>query len=300
MSDRTDNVRQAMENAYDLHVHSAPDVMPRKGDDIDFAKRVVAAGMGGFVLKSHHVPTAGRASLVNKVLERDVAYGAIALNNFVGGLNPMAVDVAGRLGAKVVWMPTVDSQNEANKIHSQDTSKLPYWASLHRELAAQGRLKPPVQVTREDGSLVPDAIEVLDLIRDYGMILATGHLSPAETVQVIKVAKSRGLDRIIVTHPEFPTTRFSISEQRDLMAYGVYFERCYTTPATGKVSWEEMLAAIRETGPEHNVISTDLGQPQALYLDDGLADFCQHLLEAGFAATVINRMTSQNPGNLLH
>ncbi|MCY0879762.1 MAG: DUF6282 family protein [Firmicutes bacterium] len=295
----SDEVQQCIQGAIDMHVHSAPDVMPRKGDDIECAWRVRNAGMAGFVLKSHHVPTADRAALVNKVVPGIRAYGALALNNFVGGMNPMAVEVAGRLGAKVVWMPTVDAQNEERQLAHQDPALRPYWAALHLQLKAQGRLKPPVTVVNENGALTSDVLQVLDLIKEYGMVLATGHLSPKESVQLIREAHRRGLERIVVTHPEFPTTRFTISEQRALMEYGVSFERCYTTPATGKVAWEEVYAAIRATGPHANILSTDLGQPQALFLDDGLKDFCVHLLNEGFTPADIHIMTSTNPANLL-
>ena len=58
--------------------------------------------MAGFVLKSHYICTADRATLVNQIVPEIQAFGAIALNNSVGGLNPLALDIAGRLGTRVV------------------------------------------------------------------------------------------------------------------------------------------------------------------------------------------------------
>lgn len=294
-----DEVQECLNGAVDLHVHSSPDVMPRKGDDVLFAFRAQAAGMGGFVLKSHHVPTADRASLVRQMVKGVELFGAICLNNFVGGINPQAVDIAGRLGAKVIWLPTVDAKNEAAKWHEQDAAKRPYWAGIHQELLAEGHLRPPIAVLTETGELVPELRDVVALARQYGMAIATGHLSPEEAQVFIRYAHREHLPRIIVTHPEFPTTRYPLDVQRDLTEYGVVFERTYTTPATGKVEWATVFAAIKATGPDHNVLATDLGQPTALFPDQGLADFIRRCLAEGFTRSEVQKMTVVNPRRLL-
>src|SRR6202158_4461673 len=94
--------------ATDPHVHSPPDVLPRKFNDLELAQRFKARRLAGFVLKSHYICTADRATLVNQIVPEIQAFGAIALNNSVGGLNPLAVDIAGRLGNRVVFLPSVD------------------------------------------------------------------------------------------------------------------------------------------------------------------------------------------------
>lgn len=43
-------MKELIQGAYDLHVHSAPDVMPRKMDDLEMAQRIVASGMAGYAL----------------------------------------------------------------------------------------------------------------------------------------------------------------------------------------------------------------------------------------------------------
>lgn len=295
-----DDLTTCLEGAYDLHVHSGPDVMARKGHDIEFARRAAEARMGGFVIKSHHVPTADRAFLVRQVVPNVEVFGSIALNNFVGGINPQAVEVAGRLEAKVVWFPTVDAANEKDKIQVQDPAKLAYWAALQKELQAQGRLRPPIEVMGGDGKLLPDVIEVLRLVKEHDMVLETGHLAPAEIYAVVKAARELGIVRIVITHPEFPSIGLSVGQQRELAAYNVFFEHCFTTPNTGKVSWSNLFDMVRSTGPERNVLATDLGQPNALYPVEGLAAFISHFHQAGFSVPEIRRMTVTNPQNLLH
>ena len=125
MADK-ETIQGLLKGAFDTHVHAGPDVLPRKFTDIDVARLAQERGFGGFVLKSHHAVTADRATLIREMFPGVKVYGAIALNNPIGGLNPTALDVAARLGAKVVWLPTMDSANEqANVAGQMDESKLP-------------------------------------------------------------------------------------------------------------------------------------------------------------------------------
>ena len=293
------NDNEVLKGAYDLHVHTAPDVMDRSIDDIDLAKLMKSKGMGGFVIKSHHSTSYGRATLVRKMVPGVNVFGGIALNNPMGGLNPQAVDTAGRMGAKIIWMPTVDADNEKGKFLDTSNKKLPYWANIQRELYNKGMLRDPISVKDENGKIKNEVDEIIELIVDYNMILATGHLSPKDSIDVIKRAHDKGLKKIIVTHPEFPTTMFTMEQQKDLLKYDVYFERCYTTPATGKVEWDYVLNEVKTTGAKNNILSTDLGQPAALLPPDGYKKFVEFFVENGMSADEIIQMTSKNQEKLL-
>src|SRR5438309_9960822 len=121
----SDAAWKALEGAYDLQVHVGPDVIARRIDDIDCAREFLAHGMKGFVLKSHYIQTGERAQVVAKAVPGSKIFGAITLNHSVGGLNPVAVEVAGRTGCKIVWMPTVDAENETAGRLAGGTEKLP-------------------------------------------------------------------------------------------------------------------------------------------------------------------------------
>ncbi len=105
--------RELVRGAYDLHVHVEPDLAARRIDDLTLARRFDELGLAGFVLKSHYAPTAERAAVVRAAVPGVDALGAIVLNNGVGGLNAQAVEIAARGGARIVWLPTVDAENEA-------------------------------------------------------------------------------------------------------------------------------------------------------------------------------------------
>src|SRR6266404_9911107 len=149
----SDAAWEALKGGYDLQVHVAPDVIERRIDDLDLAKEFLAHGMRGFVLKSHYFPTAERAKVVSKAVPGIRAYGAIVLNHSVGGLNPVAVELAGRSGNKIVWMPTVDAANETAGRPDGTKTKLPFWAKFQLELAATGINPPPMTVIDEAGNV---------------------------------------------------------------------------------------------------------------------------------------------------
>jgi uncharacterized protein DUF6282 len=293
-------VRDLLKGAFDTHIHSAPDVLPRKFDDIELAKRTRDAGMAGFVLKSHYICTADRASLINKMFPGVRAFGAIALNNSVGGLNPLAVDIAGRLGNKVVWLPSVDSANELENVAGQkDESKLPYWMSIARELRAHGIAGEWLEVTDEQGKVTPGTRQCLEVIANHDMVVATSHIRPSAMLPVVKAAREAKVQRIVITHPEFPTTLLSIDQQKELARHDVYFERCYTTPATNKISWEQVFANVRGVGASTTILATDLGQTTNPHVVEGLGIFIGRMLDAGFSDSDVRQMVQTNPGNLL-
>ena len=158
---------EAIQGAYDLQVHVAPDVIERRTDDIDLAKDFLARGLRGFVLKSHYIPTAERAQVVTKAVPGIEAYGAIALNHSVGGLNPVAVEIAGRSGNKIVWMPTVDAANETAGRLDGGSEKLPFWAKIQREIAAAGITRPPMTPLDGGGKISDETRQCLELIAGF-------------------------------------------------------------------------------------------------------------------------------------
>jgi len=295
-----ETTRGLLRGAYDTHVHSAPDVLPRKFDDIELATRIRELGMAGFVLKSHYVGTADRASLIRRLFPDVQAFGGLVLNNAVGGLNPIAVDIAGRLGTKVVWLPTVDSANELENIAGQrDERKLPYWMSIAREMRAMGIAGPWLKVTDDQGRITEATRQCLELIGKHDMVLATGHIAPTEMLPVVKAAREAGVRRIVITHPEFPTTLLSIDQQRALAKHDVMFERCFTTPHSGKIPWERVYENVRQVGSSSTILATDLGQSNNPWVDEGLEIFIGKMLDAGFKENTIHEMVHTNPALLL-
>ena len=279
----SDRARTLVQGAYDLHVHVAPDVPPRRIDDRALAGRFAELGLAGFALKSHYTSTAERAQVVSALFPEVEVVGTLTLNWAVGGMNALAVEIAAREGARIVWMPTVDSPAEtAGRTEPKDGDKVPQWARLQHELRGLGLSVEAVHVTDPDGELLPEARDVLRAIARHGLVLATGHLARADTFATVDAALEEGVADIVVTHPEFPCQDFSIDDQRALAERGCLIERCLSTPLSGKTTWEHVFDGVRAVGVERSLFSSDCGNPDYPAVEDGLALWADRLLGAGF------------------
>ena len=290
----SDRARELLRGAFDTHMHISPDVVERIIDDVSLARKFQELGMAGFVLKSHYGSTAERAAVVRAAVPGVHVLGAIALNRAVGGINPLAVEIAAREGARTVWLPTVDSVNESHEREAPPGAKVPVWVKLQLDLREQGIEIPPVPVVDAHGSLLPAVYEVLGMVARHKMCLATGHLSRDEIFAVVDAAVDAGVETIVVTHPEFPSQDLSVDDQNALADKGALLERCFTTPHTGKVTWEQWIENIRATGPERSVLSTDLGQVFNPPVEDGMPLMVDRLLDAGFGEEEIYVMAVVN------
>ena len=287
----SDRARALVQGAYDLHVHIAPDVPPRRIDDRALAQRFAELGLAGFALKSHYTSTAERAQVVSALSEDVEVLGTLTLNRAVGGMNALAVEIAAREGARIVWMPTVDSPAEtAGRTEPKEGDKVPQWARLQHELRGLGLGVDAVRVTDATGELLPETRQVLQAIARHGLILATGHLARDDTFAVVDAAREEGVERVVVTHPEFPCQNFSIEDQRELAARGCLLERCLSTPLSGKTTWEHVFDGVRAVGVERTLFSSDCGNPDYPPVEDGLALWADRLLGAGFDEGEVREM----------
>jgi Family of unknown function (DUF6282) len=293
----SERARELARGSFDLHVHIDPDVVGRIVDDVTLAERFRALGLAGFGLKSHYTSTAERARVVNRVVPEVRAVGTIVLNAAVGGLNALAVEIAAREGALIVWLPTVDAVNEASA-RDRAYEHPPMWVRIQQELREAGLEIPPVPVLDDAGAPLPALLDVLRVVAAHELVLATGHLARDEIFAVVDAALVAGVRDIVITHPEFPAQDLSIPDQVALAERGALLERCFTTPHTGKCAWEHVFAGIRATGPERNLLSSDLGQPANPPVEDGVALFADRLLDAGFTEEEIRTMTVVNSGRL--
>ncbi len=286
----SERARELVRGGYDLHVHVAPDVPARIVDDVTLAHRFAEAGLAGFGLKSHYTSTAERAQVVSGLVPGVQAIGTITLNWAVGGMNPLAVEIAAREGARIVWLPTVDSSAEtAGRTEPKPGDKVPLWAKLQHELRGLGFSVEPVPVSDEHGALLPETRAVLRAIARHGMILATGHLGREDIFAVVDGALEEGVGTIAVTHPEFPAQDFSIEEQVALAGKGCLLERCLSTPHSGKTTFEHVFEGVRATDGR-NFFSSDFGNPDYPEVEDGLALWADHLLDTGFAEDEVREL----------
>ena len=271
-----------LDGVIDIHAHTAPDSVDRSIDSIDLAKLAESRGMRAIVLKNHYEPTASVAYLVHKVVPGIEVFGGIDLNLSVGGMNPAAVEkmalTTGHLG-RLVWMSTFDA---------------------HAQVVASKQDRTYVAVSR-NGELLPETKSVIAMIAKYNLVMATGHNSPEEDLQLIQEARRQGVAHIVVTHPMMTAIHMSISEMRQAASLGAYLEFVYNglIGAGKEFDFAEYAKAIRAVGVDHCILSSDMGQPGNPLHPDGLQLFFEGLRKQGFSQTEIDQMAKENPARLL-
>ena len=273
----------AIIGAIDLHAHHDPDSYPRNADAFEVARLAKERGLRGIVLKNHWTETAGLAYLVRKYATPGFeVFGAVTLDTAVGGVNPQAVrymvDVAGNYG-RIVWMPTHDSEHEVRYNKEQ---------------------RPFVRVSRE-GKLLPEVQEVIGLVAQYDLALATGHVTPEETLQILRAAKAAGVKRLIVTHPLLDPqfTLMSIDQLRTAVDLGAFIEITGGAVANDGAPKQRALAALRAIGASHFIVGSDAGLAGRANHTDTLALAAKSLRAAGISEADLTLMFKDNPAFLV-
>lgn len=274
----------------DTHIHTSPDVIPRRWSDLELAAHARDAGYRAFVLKNHHSLTATRATLVREAVPGVMALGGLALNpHGVGRLDPITVWTALQLGARVVWMPTIGSQNQLDEFAEGGGEDL---------LRSMGIVDHGFTVEDPVGSTLN---EVLRLIAEHGATLATGHLSRSEIMRLVPHARALGVERVLVTHPELPVIGLTIEEQLELAELGgVYFERVFVTSLPNiNIPLSTHAQAALTVGSETTVMASDLGQDYTIDPVAGMEAYVDTMREAGFSHDDVELMVCHNPAAAL-
>ena len=198
----------------DLHVHGAPSLVARHGLDHEVVGAHAQVGVDLAVLKAHEGSTVERAALAAGRPETEGVrvVGGIVLNSPAGGANPDAVEVAARLGGRVVWMPTVSAPAHVASAAAPELS-------VHRTLSFR-----QVDVLDDAGALLPAWHEVLDVVAASDLVLASGHLTCAEALVLFRAASAAGVRRMLFNHPRMPFLRWDDTAAPELARLGVVLE----------------------------------------------------------------------------
>jgi hypothetical protein len=280
------NLDHLLKDAIDMHMHPGPGTMCRL-DATEAARQALQAGMKAIVLKSHPGGVAV-ANMVSQLIPGIKVIGSVTLNYEVGGLNPHAVSSAAMYGAKVVWMPTFASSNSINKMRA-----------LGLPLEGAG-----ISLLDNTGKLVPEVQRILALVKKFDMVLASGHISPEEDFALFTEAKKIGINKMVITHPtdaEFLEKTCTIEELQKLAKMGAYSEFTLVGILPNEFCHDpaKIVENIKAIGPEHCIISTDLGQPQNPLPVEGMRLFIATLLHHGLTQKEVEYLVKVNPARLL-
>ena len=266
----------------DIHVHCAPDSVPRSIDAISLARMAKERGMRALVFKNHYEPTASLAYVVREVVPGIDAFGGIDLNLTVGGMNPSAVehmaDITGGYG-RFVWMSTYDSEAQVRYNHEN---------------------RPFVVVAR-DGKLVPEAEQVIEVIAKHDLVMATGHNGPDVDLLLVRASRAAGVKHMVLTHPMVAPIHMPLAQMKEAADLGAYVEFTYNglIGKSKEFDFADYAKAIRYVGVDHCILSSDMGQPANPLHPDALAAFFKGMKEQGFSQAEIDQMSKTNPARLI-
>ena len=263
----------------DIHWHAGPPTYQSITRSLDAYEAALVAKRHGFraiVIKQHYLETASWAYLISRTVEGVQIFGGVALNRSVGGVNPVAVENVLTFPEKVgriVFMPTFESEH-------------------------YNRGSPVAVPVSKDGKLLPEVLEVLDVIAKYDAALSTGHSSPEESLMLVREAQKRGI-RVFVQHPLDPRIAMSVEQMEECVRMGAFLEFILAEPVREPEFFDHWAEVMREVGPENVIISSDLGQRGNAIPPDGYRIVLPKLREAGFSEAELDLMTKDNPAYLL-
>jgi hypothetical protein len=283
-----------MKGAVDVHVHSEPDLFPRIADDAGVARHAASLGLRALSLKCHSERTTSRAYLTEQLVPGIQVIGGIVLNRAVGGINPAAVESALQLGAKHVWMPTVDAANHARTFGS--TGVYDKQASTVAKSDDAG-----IEVFTSEGEPIEGLMDVLDLTAQHNAILSTCHLSIPEIELLVPAARARGVEKIMITHPFFKVPGLDLDRLKALVDQGAYaeFGYCTVSPMWNHAPLTRVVEAIQAIGAQHCILMSDAGQRHNPMPAECLRVMAQSVYESGVSEEGIERMIKTNPLDLL-
>lgn len=295
------DIKTVLSGLIDLHCHSGPSPFPRAFDHAEGAQDGERINMRAFVAKSHHHNTVIDMLCMKDRLSASTTevFGGIVLNNQVGGINPYAVELCLQMGGKIVWFPTFCSRRHFEFEEKAMAGGFP---------TASVKLSKDVIDIRNRGGITLETQRVCELVAENNAILNAGHLHPDDLDPLFNVAIEHGVERMIVSHPNF-IIELPLDHAKKLSDKGVFMEhavgmyvdkecRCNTGKATFHI--DRLLEWIKVVGVEHTILVSDLGQAGAPMPVDAFIAVCSTLMEEGISQEDIRRMTVDNPRYLLN
>ncbi len=283
-------IDELMEDSIDTHAHGGSDPFERRQLEDEIAIDCTKARMKAIVIKTWYTPSASRNQLVQKIADQwakenqmrpVMVFGGVTLNYSVGGLNPEAViRCLGFPHFKYVWMPMSDSYYHQKVIFNRKDRGIKY-------LTDEGKLVPPVK-------------EILRIIADNDLILASGHYAYRETAPLMEEAIKLGVKRMEVIHPTLLHSKHTLAEMKELAREGVKIGLMGVASVNIRflegIRW--LIRTVRELS-DSMVFASDSGQIQNPTHIESMKWMIRVLLAYGITKEEIVKIFKTNPATHL-
>lgn len=269
----------------DMHIHPGPDPnAERPIDSAQVATLAEKAGMKAVVLKSFSYNTASDAYIIQKNMTPDLhVFGSVVIGyTTTGGLRYAArtIEAAAKIGCKVVWFPAMDAE----------------WCQSYL-----GRPGTGITILKEDGTLKDEVYDILKVIKQYNMVVCSGHMSYEESAKLFDAAIEMGIEKMVATHPLAELSRFTLDQIQELAGKGVYIEHVYgtTMPRLGNLDPSDYVDCVKLVGADKTIMGTDLAQVWDTDPATGMRLFIGQMLQFGCTPEEVELMCKRNPAKLL-
>lgn len=288
-----------LQGAIDLHVHGYPEIafdVSKRLDDVEIANVIQDSGMKGFVLKSNFFPTVGRAYHLNQQFPEIQVFPSITLNWPAGGLCPIAVESAARQGAKVIFMPTWSSANDLKRGGLSKFMKncMTSTKCLNHEKG--------LSLLDNNDQIRSEVKEIIDIAKEHGLVIATGHISAKESKSLMNEANRVGFGPIIYSHPNTPSVGGILDDMKLMADKGAFVEFCTVgmMPALQGFHPKDVAELILSIGAERCVLSSDFFFDWAPPPPEMLRMLIATFLSLGLSEDEIRMMVQTNPDRILN
>lgn len=295
----------------DMHVHVGPEFIRRRYSAASLAHEARSEGIG-VVMKNHFQPTTAWVSMIREPDDQVPLIGAVALNLGCGGIDSHGIRSAlsgwktdttasdPDTGRFVVWMPTVcaDAHLELFQRHDMDV----LWG-VDPKYTIVIEKGDGLRLTAPDGELIGGLSRALDIIAEYDLVLASGHLDGGDTQLLVKTARAAGVNRIVLTHPLWQATKLKPEVLATLYRdYGAYSELSFINLAMNGIddlTIDDFVEVIRAVGAEGVILSSDCGQTFTPSVADSFRIFFELLQKAGISENDLTQIAVVNPNKML-
>jgi hypothetical protein len=267
-----------------MHIHPAPDPsVVRRLDTLETALAAQDAGMRAIVVKSFFYPTTAVANVAKHVAPDVKVFGSIVIDDKItGGLDYAAqtIETHAKVGCKVLWFPAFGAKFCRNALG----------------------MEGGIYILGDDHKLKPQVHDILKVVKDYNMVLCSGHISYEESAALFEAAAKLGINKMVCTHPLLNQwTPLTMEQMKTIASMGAYIEHCYgvVMPRNGSFDPKRLVEAVKEVGAEHTIMSTDLAQITDPTPAEGMRLHIAMMLQFGCTEQEVELMVKTNPAKLL-
>jgi hypothetical protein len=293
----------------DVHAHARGS---DEEDPLHAAQEATRAGMQAIVYKSI---SPGKSWQVARRIQDDVdrwaeqeklravkCLSAYTIGIPIGPIDFDSIKAAVEGGITTIWMPPVTSAWSLYRLGGRGAwidPSLP--ADLPVEpVAWEQALQSGLYVLDKQGKLLPEIRDTVRLANDRGVCTSFGHLSPQEMDALGEEVSALGYKRAFIDHPFSDVFQFDIPKLRKWAAAGLRFALTWDelSPLLG-VDPQDMVAAIRDVGPEHFMLASDAGIPLLPDTVDAYRMLARMLRAYGVTEPEMHTMMVDSPGEML-